>query len=103
MFCIFFQSTHHVDIKNGVECYKDFFFYFNALKTNCVNAPLIKTHAISALGQKNVTFSCTLDKEFPMKKIFIGISAIIILTTLIVTCVVMKCSTDRQSYRYQVL
>ena len=24
-FCIFFQSTHHVDMKNGVECYKDFF------------------------------------------------------------------------------
>ena len=35
-FCIFFQSTHHVDMKNGVECYKDFFCYFNALKTNCV-------------------------------------------------------------------
>ena len=23
-------------MKNGVECYKDFFGYFNALKTNCV-------------------------------------------------------------------
>jgi hypothetical protein len=34
-FCIFFQSTHQVDMKNGVECYKDFFGYFNALKTNC--------------------------------------------------------------------
>jgi hypothetical protein len=22
-------------MKNGVECYKDFFGYFNALKTNC--------------------------------------------------------------------
>ena len=34
-FCIFFQSTHEVGMKNGVECYKDFFGYFNALKTNC--------------------------------------------------------------------
>ena len=32
---IFLQSTHQVDRKNGVECYKDFFGYFNALKTNC--------------------------------------------------------------------
>ena len=23
-------------MKNGVECYKDFFPYFKALKTNCV-------------------------------------------------------------------
>ena len=23
-------------MKNGVKCYKDFFGYFNALKTNCV-------------------------------------------------------------------
>ena len=28
-------------MKNGVECYKDFFPYFKALKTNCV--PLWKT------------------------------------------------------------
>ena len=34
--CIFFQSTHQVGMKNGVECYKDFFGYFKALKTNCV-------------------------------------------------------------------
>ena len=33
--CIFFQSTHQVDLKNGVKCYKDFFGYFNALKTKC--------------------------------------------------------------------
>ena len=30
-FCIFFQSTHQV----VVECYKDFFGYFNALETQC--------------------------------------------------------------------
>ena len=35
IFCIFFQSTHQVGMKYGVECYKDFFGYFNALKTNC--------------------------------------------------------------------
>ena len=25
-------------MKNGVECYKDFFPYFKALKTNCVDS-----------------------------------------------------------------
>ena len=34
-FCIFLQSTHQVGIKNVVKCYKDFFGYFNALKTHC--------------------------------------------------------------------
>ena len=34
--CIFFQSTHQVNMKNFVKCYKDFFGYFNALKTHCV-------------------------------------------------------------------
>ena len=34
-FCIFFQSTHQVGMKNVVKCYKDFFGYFNALKTHC--------------------------------------------------------------------
>ena len=38
IFCIFFQFTHQVSMKNGVECYKDFFGYFNALKTNCDRA-----------------------------------------------------------------
>ena len=33
---IFFQSTHQVDMKNVVECYKQFFGYFNALETNGV-------------------------------------------------------------------
>ena len=33
-FCIFFQSTHQVGMKNVVKCYKDFFGYFNALKTH---------------------------------------------------------------------
>ena len=30
---IFLQSTHHVDMKNVVECLKEFFAYFNALET----------------------------------------------------------------------
>ena len=34
----FFQSTHQVGMKNVVKCYKDFFGYFNALKTH--SAPL---------------------------------------------------------------
>ena len=34
IFCIFFQSTHQVSMKNIVECYKEFFGYFNALETN---------------------------------------------------------------------
>ena len=29
-----FQSTHQVGTKNVVECYKEFFGYFNALETN---------------------------------------------------------------------
>ena len=35
-FLIFLQSIHQVDMKNVVKCYKDFFPYFKALKTNCV-------------------------------------------------------------------
>ena len=31
--CIFLQSPHQVDMKNIVECQKDFFAYFNALET----------------------------------------------------------------------
>ena len=38
--CIFFQSTHQVDMKNIVECYKHFFGYFNALETNGEEFPL---------------------------------------------------------------
>ena len=34
-FCTFFQSTHQVGMKNVVKGYKDFFGYFNALKTHC--------------------------------------------------------------------
>ena len=30
-------KTHQVGIKNVVNCYKDFFGYFNALKTHCGN------------------------------------------------------------------
>ena len=32
-FCIFLQFTHQVDMKNIVECEKEFFAYFNALET----------------------------------------------------------------------
>ena len=48
-FCIFFQSTHQVGVKNVVKCYKDFFGYFNALKTHSVIAYLglyVKTVAL---------------------------------------------------------
>ena len=34
-FCIFFQSTHQVDMKNIVECPREFIAYFNALETTC--------------------------------------------------------------------
>ena len=33
-FHFFFHSTHQVCMKNVVKCYKDFFGYFNALKTH---------------------------------------------------------------------
>ena len=36
IFCIFLQSTHQVDMKNIVECQKEFFAYFNALETYSV-------------------------------------------------------------------
>ena len=36
IFCIFFQSTHQVGLKNVVKCYKHFFCYCNALKTHSV-------------------------------------------------------------------
>ena len=32
---IFLESSHQVDMKNVVKCYKHFFCYFNALKTHC--------------------------------------------------------------------
>ena len=31
--CNFLQSHHQVDMKNVVECKKEFFAYFNALET----------------------------------------------------------------------
>ena len=34
-FSKFFLSTHQVGMKNVVKCYKEFFGYFNALKTHC--------------------------------------------------------------------
>ena len=36
IFCIFFQSPHQVDMKNVVECPREFIAYFNALETTCV-------------------------------------------------------------------
>ena len=33
IFCIFFQSPHQVDMKNVVECPREFLAYFNALET----------------------------------------------------------------------
>ena len=34
-FCIFFQSPHQVDMKNIVECHREFIAYFNGLETTC--------------------------------------------------------------------
>ena len=36
----FFQYPHHVDIKNVVECPREFIAYFNALETTCGRANL---------------------------------------------------------------
>ena len=38
-FCIFLKSPHQVDMKNVVECKKEFFAYFNALETRGVLVP----------------------------------------------------------------
>ena len=40
-FCIFFQSTHQVGMKNVVKCFKHFFGYFNALETHSVVSKLV--------------------------------------------------------------
>ena len=32
-FCIFFQSSYQVDMKNVIQCPREFFAYFNALET----------------------------------------------------------------------
>ena len=42
---IFLESPHQVDMKNVVKCYKDFFGYFNALKTNCEKPAQLNKHA----------------------------------------------------------
>ena len=34
-FCIFFHFPHQVDMKNVVECPREFIAYFNALETTC--------------------------------------------------------------------
>ena len=34
-------------MKNGVECYKDFFPYFKALKTNCDRKVLVSMHLLT--------------------------------------------------------
>ena len=49
-FCIFLQSTHQVDTKNVVQCYKDFFGNFNALKTNCVWCMSLKVTSLEQLS-----------------------------------------------------
>ena len=35
-FCTFLQTPHQVDMKNVVECWKEFVAYFNALETHSV-------------------------------------------------------------------
>ena len=52
-FCIFLQSPYQVDMKNVVECQKDFIAYFNVLKTNSEKGLLtfqIKIWRRGALG-----------------------------------------------------
>ena len=40
--CIFFQSSHQVDMKNVVECPSEFFAYFNALETRGVQTARLR-------------------------------------------------------------
>ena len=62
-FCIFFQSPHEVDMKNVVECPREFIAYFNALE-----APR-KLQEIS--GQKSLQyFHCYFGQNDDTKKIF---------------------------------
>ena len=49
--CIFFQSSHQVDMKNVVECPREFFAYFNALKT--YSECTISTYTFCKMHTKN--------------------------------------------------
>ena len=44
-------------MKNGVECYKDFFPYFKALKTNCGRTIMQATVIQVKISQDFVAFS----------------------------------------------
>ena len=52
IFAFFFQSTHQVGMKNVVKCYKDFFGYFNALKTHCESCIEMNAHSMMLLQLK---------------------------------------------------
>ena len=68
LFCILFQSTHQVDMKNGVKCYKDFFGYFNALKTHC-DAMRIQ-YGLKKIVKQHSNFPLIKKKRHPAQLVF---------------------------------
>ena len=62
--CVIFQSTHQVDMKNGVEFYKDCFGYFNALKTNCGKLSIQNFMKILPKIKGKLTSEISLDQRF---------------------------------------
>ena len=60
-FCIPFQSTHQVDMKNIVKCWKDFFGYFNALEVHSEQSP----NCYTFYGPDSYTYYFTLSLNKP--------------------------------------
>ena len=56
---IFLESPHQLGMKNVVKCYKDFFGYFNALKTHCETADFCCSLTVCHLVSQNHPFFFT--------------------------------------------
>ena len=61
-FAFFFQLTNQVGMKNVVKCYKDFFGYFNALKTHSERSDEVRlywwNHQFYKVPRKNLIDFC---------------------------------------------
>ena len=61
-FAFFFQSPHQVDMKNVVECPREFIAYFNALETTCADA----LHSFATLSKIGHAFRIKLVQKFKL-------------------------------------
>ena len=72
-------------MKNGVECYKDFFPYFKALKTNCASFLIVKISSIIFYD----FFNCNNIPLYQAKACFL--KALHYLLLYIITCIKDNC------------